>query len=232
MISRRIGAIGAIAIMGLAVGAIWVTGRLIVTVPADAATTVLAHTVLTGPITPDASAGDATDSSPLPRSPSGRQCLERIERPAGPMDLCWEDWRDPADADPQQDYYLLRVYGSFGGASGTGVRWAVAGARLVGEPSNQVFQAWPVGVYEGACEQDIVAIGPLGIGSTPVLETLCGRTTATTSTKSGDWSQRVTWTCPSCLLPDQSTRSIALYEWMAVPEGTVPAWDIFGDLGG
>jgi hypothetical protein len=38
--------------------------------------------------------------------------------------------------------------------------------------------------------------------------------------------------CGSCLFPDQMTRAIALYEFVAVPAETAPAWRIFADLGG
>jgi hypothetical protein len=61
-------------------------------------------------------------------------------------------------------------------------------------------------------------------------ETICGRTTATTPPESS--SQRVDWTCTSCLIPDQRTRAIALYAFVAVPSGTLPSWRIFADLGG
>ena len=109
---------------------------------------------------------------------------------------------------------------------GTGVRWAVLAARLDGTPSNQVFESWPDGPFKGPCRQVEVSILP----GDPVTETLCGRTIGTTDVET--WSHRVTWTCVGCLIPDGVTRAITLYEWLAVPAGTVPTWEIFADLGG
>jgi hypothetical protein len=92
--------------------------------------------------------------------------------------------------------------------------------------SVELMDSWPTGVFEGACEQVEVSVG-LG-PMTP--EMLCGRTTATTPI--GSSTQRVEWTCTSCLFPDQRTRAIALSEFVAVPAGTLPSWRIFADLGG
>jgi hypothetical protein len=221
-------AIVAVALVALVAAAVWTADRLNVAVPADAAAAVLARTVMTGPIAPDAT--DGADTETLPRSPVGQQCLDQIERAAGPMYLCWEAYRDPADGDPRKDYYRLRVYGSFGGETGTGVRWAVVKARLIGQLSDDVFESWPEGTYDGACE--ITTVGEAaGIADPPTQETLCGRTTVIMTRTPGEWSQRVTWTCQGCLLADHDTRGISLYEFVGVPEGTVPAWEIFADLG-
>jgi hypothetical protein len=142
------------------------------------------------------------------------------------MSLCWEAYKDPHEADALQDYYRLRVYGTFGGESGTGVRWAVVRAHLVGEVSNDVFDGWPDGVYDGPCAQVDVALGPDPV----VPEWICGRTTGSTTIE--DQSQTFDWTCAGCLLPDHADRSVALHEFVAVPAGTVPSWEIFADLGG
>jgi hypothetical protein len=222
-------AVAAVAALALVAAGVWAAGRLNVAVPADAASTVLTRTVMTGPVTPDAIDGEDTDL--LPRSPAGQQCLDQIERAAGPMYLCWEAYRDPADGDPHKDYYRLRVYGSFGGETGTGVRWVIVKARLIGEPADQVFQTWPDGTFEGPCEAVIVGEAA-GISETTTRETLCGRTTAVKTPGAGGWSLGVTWTCQTCLFADHDTRAIALYEFVGVPEGTVPAWEISADLGG
>jgi hypothetical protein len=195
-------------------------------VPAEGALPLIARTVLTGEITPDVTEG--VDPETLPRSPYGQECLDRIERQAGPLDLCWEAYRDPHDGDPLQDSYLLRVYGTFGGESGTGVRWASVRARLVGGPSNNVFSAWPDDTFEEACREVAVSLG--GIVRTLQPEWLCGRTTGRTNTE--DWSHRVTWTCVGCLVPGHESRGIVLYNFVAVPAGSVPAWEIQADLGG
>ena len=191
-------------------------------VPDDPTLPLVARTVLRGEI-----AADVTDVDPdtIAPSPIGQECLS-IERPAGPMFLCWEAYKDPRDADALQDYYRLRVYGTFGGESGSGVRWAVVRAHLVDEPSNGVFEGWPDGVFEGPCKQVDVSLGPGPV--TP--ETLCGRTTG--STRIDDQSQTFTWTCAGCLFPDHADRSVALHEFVAVPAGIIPTWEIFADLGG
>ncbi len=214
--------VAVIAVAGLA-GATVVRGWT-PSVPDDSAIPLVARTALQGEIAPDAT--NDVDPETIARSPSGQECLDRIERPAGYLDLCWEAYRDPHDADALQDYYQLRVHGTFGGEGGTGVRWAVARADLVGEPSNDVFDAWPDGVFDGPCKQVDVSLGPGPV--TP--ETLCGRTTGTTST--GHWSHTVTWTCVGCLFPDHANRAVTLDEFVAVPAGTIPTWEIFADLGG
>lgn len=212
-----VAAVGVVALLVVTVVSPWTT-----TVPEDVALPLVARTVLQGEVAPDA---NNVDPDTIPRSPSGQECLN-IERPAGPLFLCWEAYKDPHDADAVQDYYLLRVYGTFGGASGTGVRWVVVRAHLVGEPSNDVFEGWPEGVFEGPCTQVDVSLGP-----GPVMpETICGRTTG--ATRIEDRSQTFTWTCAGCLFPDHADRAVALHEFVAVPAGTTPTWEIFADLGG
>ncbi|HET9519512.1 MAG TPA: hypothetical protein VFO73_00535 [Candidatus Limnocylindrales bacterium] len=153
------------------------------------------------------------------------ECLDRIERPAGGLDLCWGAYRESREIDPTQDYYQLRVFGSFGFDTGSGIRWVAVRVEPEEAASAEILDAWPSGVFEGECEQVQVALG-LGPG-TP--EMLCGRTTATTP--AGSDIHRVDWTCTSCLVPDQMTRAIALYEFVAVPAGTVPSCRL-PDLGG
>jgi hypothetical protein len=143
---RRLGVTIVAILAVLLVGAIAANGW-VPTIPVAASSNLVARAVLTGEIAPDATGG--ADPDDLPRSPAGQECLDSIDRAAGPMSLCWEAWRDPRDGDPTQDYYRLRVYGTFGGETGTGVRWAVVRARLVGKPSNDVFDTWPQGTFEG-----------------------------------------------------------------------------------
>jgi hypothetical protein len=190
-------------------------------VPDEAALPLVARAVLKGEITPDATEG--VDPDTLPLSPNGQECVE-INRPAGPWSLCWAAHRDPQDSDPAQDYYRFKVYGTFGGEAATGVRWASVLVRLVGEPSNNVFINWPRDVFDGPCDQVDVTlmIGP------PEKETLCGRTSASDGREA--WSYLVTWTC-ECLVPDHADRSLPLHQEIAVPQGTVPTWEIFADLG-
>ena len=220
--ARRVVAV--VAVLAVLVAGAVAANRWAPAVPASAGSNLVGRAVLTGPITADATAG--VDAASLPRSPAGSDCLTRIARPAGPMDLCWQAWRDPQDADPAQDYYRLRVYGTFGGNDGSGVRWVVLRAGLVGKPSNEVFDAWPRDTVDGPCQNVTVSLrfGP------DTDETVCGRTVATIRYE--DWSQQVTWTCESCLFPDHATRAVALQQLVAVAAGTVPSWEIFADLGG
>ena len=197
------------------------------TVPDDSAIPLVATAALQGAIAPDVT--DDVDPDTIPLSPSGQACLETIERPAGPLFLCWAAYKDSHDGDPLKDYYKLRVYGTFGGESGTGVRWVDVRADLVGEPSNNAFDVWPEGVFDGPCQQVDVSLA-----TDPVVpETICGRTTGTTGTTATEGrSHTVTWTCVGCLIPDHADRSVALHEFVAVPAGTIPTWKIFADLGG
>jgi hypothetical protein len=223
---RRTGLIGIVAVIAIVGGIVAVlVGNWAPTIPADAASTVVATTSLSGPVPPDA-ADDAADQIP---SPVAQECLPSIDRPAGPMSLCYEAIRI-ADADPQSDYYRLRVYGTFGGDTGSGVRWAVVRARLLGAPDNQVFNAEPDGDFEGVCPME----DPLPGSGEPVdvaENTLC----RATRTRAGDgpepWSHQVAWTCTGCLIPDHWDRDIWLTEMVAVPAGTLPQWEILADLG-
>ncbi len=99
------------------------------------------------------------------------------------------------------------------------------------QPSNQTIESWPDGEFDGRCEEVKVSLGPgPDSGAVPV-ETLCARTAGSTTAGRDEWSQRVTWTCVGCLIADHKDRAIALHEWLAVPAGTVPSWEIFADLG-
>ena len=219
---------GWIAATGIVVVAVVLVGATILSgwtpaVPEDGAIPLTMTTALEGPIAPDVT--DEVDPDSIPSSPSGSECTETV-RPAGQLYVCWQAYRDPHDGDPRKDYYHLRVHGTFGGETGTGVRWATVRAQLDGEPADGVIEVWPEGVTDGTCEQIDVALGT-GPART---ETLCGRTTGTPATDSR--SHRVTWTCVGCLLADHLDRAIALQEFVAVPAGTVPTWQIFADVGG
>ncbi len=192
-------------------------------IPDDAALPLVARTLLQGQMTPDVTEG--VDPETLPRTPAGSACLQSITRPAGRMDLCWGAYRDPHDSDPTQDYYRFKVFGTIFGSVGSGVRWASVLAGLVGEPSNNVFLNWPRDVFDGPCQQVEVS---LGIGPVEV-EEICGRTTGNDGR--APWSYRVTWTCVECLVPDHENRALSLHQWIAVPQGRVPTWEIFADLG-
>lgn len=192
-------------------------------IPDDADLPLVARTVLQGEMTPDA--GEGVDPETLPRSPTGGECLPSITRPDGRLDLCWGAYRDPQDADPTQDYYRFKVFGTIFGDAGSGVRWASVLVRLVGEPSNNVFLSWPDGVYEGPCDQVDMSLGPGPLEP----ETLCGRTTGNAGRE--PWSHGVTWTCMSCLVPERESLALSLHQYVAVPQATIPTWEIFADLG-
>ena len=220
---RTFAALAIVAVVGV-IG-VWVAGRWTPAVPADAASVVLARTTLVGEVTPDPAEG--TDPASVPREPFGSECLDPIVRPAGPLSLCWNAYRVGAEADPTKDYYRLGVSGTFGGETGTGVRWAVVRVRVVGEPAGRVFEGWPRGVVEGSCRQVEVAFG---LATEPVFHTVCGGTTGTTDDVA--WSHTVSWVCTGCLVADHADREIALEVFVGMPEGVVPTFEIFADLGG
>ena len=223
MVRLRAAVIALVAVVlvsGTVISKSWVPA-----IPADAATTVLATTALTGDIPADI-LGDFDGTTP-PRSPAGVGCPDQIVRPIGTFYLCWEAYRDPNDGDPLQDYYHLRVHGSLGAESGTGLRWAVLRARLVGQPSNQVFMTWPEDTYNGPCHK--VDVDALIHSQGHQSETICGRTTG--SLDAATWTKTATWVCVGCVLPDRDYQALAIDEFIAVPEGTIPTWQIFADIG-
>jgi len=217
-LSGRARPLGLVAVLG----AVLVVGLIVATrpvaVPADAAQVVLARTTTSGPIDPDF----GTPTSPGPHSPNGQGCLPRVQKGSGWADVCWEVNRDPSDGSPTQDYYRLRMYGSF-----EGLKWLVARADLVGRPNGGAYRMWPDYAIEGSCRQVSVHLLPT-IGPEPV-EEVCGRTVGDLDPSS--WSQALTWTCEVCLVPDAATKPLATYAFVAVDVGTVPAWDIFVDGG-
>jgi len=164
-LSGRARPLGLVAVLG----AVLVVGLIVATrpvaVPADAAQVVLARTTTSGPIDPDF----GTPTSPGPHSPNGQGCLPRVQKGSGWADVCWEVNRDPSDGSPTQDYYRLRVYGSF-----EGLKWLVARADLVGRPNGGAYRMWPDYAIEGSCRQVSVHLLPT-IGPEPV-EEVCGRT--------------------------------------------------------
>lgn len=193
-----IGAIAVVAAAALFLAAIWTPN-----VPVDAASATLAQT----------------------SSNASNECLDRVERAAGWLDLCWAVVRS-ADNDPGKDYYTLRVYGTASG-SGTGIRWSKVRADLVGQPSDRVFGGWPNGTFDGRCAATVVG-GPIP-EITAQLAEICGHTVGTEA--DGKWSQSATWTCVGCVEADHSDHAVILYEWVGVDEGTIPAWSIGADFG-
>ena len=117
---------------------------------------------------------------------------------------------------------MLYVYGSF-----QGLRWLVVRADLVDRPNGGAYVMWPTDAIEGSCRQVSVHLLPL-LDRAPA-EEVCGRTVGDLDASS--WSQSLTWTCEMCLLPDNATKPLATYGYIAVDVGTVPAWDIFVDGG-
>lgn len=207
--------VAVVLVTGTVIGNTWVPA-----IPADAATTALARTDLLP-------ASLAAPGQPDDPSPSawliGSACLDRVQRSAGALDLCWSVMRE-ADADPAKDYYVLRFGGTIFGSLGSGTRWAVIKARFVGSVLDGDFETWPSGVYDQACQQVTASIA-----GDEQLTDICGRTVGTDDF--GDLSQRVEWTCVGCVLPNHGSVAILLMEEVGVAQGTVPPWEFFGDLG-
>ena len=121
----------AVVIAGLAAG--YLVFLAPPSVPANAAMLPIARTTMTGAIAPDMASEDGAEVPPA--SPNGQACLDRIERSSGWADVCWQAYREPADSDPQKDYYWLRIYGSYQPSGAAGIRWLVVKSRLVDPPS-------------------------------------------------------------------------------------------------
>ncbi len=85
---------------------------------------------------------------------------------------------------------------------------------------------WPDGPLDGSCETVPVDLG-LPVPDTG--EPICGHITGVDA---GTWGHAATWTCVGCLLPDGRDRALSLYEAVGVPEGTIPSWQIYADVGG
>lgn len=193
-------------------------------VPNGVASSPIAETVMTGEIAADVTEG--TDINDVPRSPSGHDCLPRIDRSSGSMDVCWSAHRYAADSDPDKDYYLLVVSSTFGPGADGSPRWAAVRADLDGSPAGNVFSAWPEGEFDGPCEPTPVTLSLVDPGTE---EVLCGHIE---SAEVGTWAHAVTWTCEGCLLPDDRERALSLYVAVGVPAGAVPVWQISADVGG
>ena len=212
-----------VVIAAIAVTLSWIRPSI----DAEAASDPIARTVLTGQVSPDVTEGPipsgVAPDDLTPASPFGGECLDRITRGSGWIDVCWQASRFGDEVDPARDYYRLRLYGSY-----EGVRWMAVGSRLLVDPGGNVFDAWPDGTYEGACRQEQVhLLVPLTALAT---EYICGHTEGRIDY--ADWSHRVTWRCEGCLLPDSTTHGFGLYNVVGVPAGTIPSWDLFADAGG
>jgi hypothetical protein len=46
-----------------------------------------------------------------------------------------------------------------------------------------------------------------------------------------NWVHRLTWRCVGCLLPDDRDRALSMYENVAVPQGDLPTWELYADIG-
>jgi hypothetical protein len=213
----------AIAAGVMIVGVAGITlGSIAAHVPPDAGSTIVMAATLQGSPAPDPSAEADPGASVTP--PSGSGCTD-VDRAAGSLHLCWVAYRTVADADPQADYYEIKLRGTVSAGSGSGIRWLAVSAHLDGTPANGVFDGWPSGTIEGSCsEQPVDLMVP-----TQDREIVCGRTTAVTG--HDPFSHTVTWNCEQCLLPTTDAVGIVLYEAVAVPEGTLPGWQIGADLG-
>src|SRR5262245_16586472 len=80
---------------------------------------------------------------------AGQACLPRAMTGDGWADVCWAVTKasPTVDGSAEQDYWQLRVFGSF-----QGVKWLVARADLVGEPNGGGYEGWPDQfAYEGSC---------------------------------------------------------------------------------
>ena len=215
---RRAAALLPLAVVVLVAAALLATSRS----PVEGLRNPIAHAVPVGPIASDAAASRAAGEDPAdgPRSPSGQACLDRITRGSGWADLCWSVERDPHDADPTTDYYLLHIYGSQ-----EGLRFFVFKSDLLGNPGESLASLWPTGTIEGPCALREVHLSGY-LGTLPPAN-VCGQTVG--ELDNNTWSHTVTWTCVGCELGETSTRGFDSFMWVGVPAHTIPSWDLFAD---
>ena len=151
----------------------------------------------------------------------GGACLDRVMRPAGGLDLCWTVVQE-SDADPVKDYTTSACGGRSGGASA---------AALVGR---SCARAGPVNPWTGRSMRGrvasttgpadaTVAIGPDNQRRSPAAG---GRSRTSTAPTGRSASSGTAW----CLLPRQLASSRDRRDGRR-GAGTVPAWDIYGDIG-
>jgi len=158
----------------------------------------------------------------VPQGGFAGDCLDRLGWGSGWADLCWQASREPQETDSEKDYYLLRLYGSFGG-----LRWLLVRSDFDGVPAGGVFDGWPTGRYEGPCRDVPVHLMPFLQDLS--VDSICGRTEG--DSDHARWTHQVSWSCERCLLPDDATRAVDLYNEVAVPQGTLPTWDLFAGGG-
>jgi hypothetical protein len=182
----------------------------------------IAKAVPVGPIASDAASLDADGAEPPdgPQSPNGQACLDRITRGNGWVDLCWSVARDPHDADPAKDYYLLHLYGTH-----QGLRFLAVKSDLVGSPGDSVISLWPTGTIEGPCEVREVHLSGF-LGTLPPAN-VCGKTVGELVETA--WSHTLTWSCDGCAPGEAVTRGFDGFVWIGVPAHTIPTWDLFAD---
>lgn len=148
-------------------------------------------------------------------------CPDRIQRGAAWVDLCWGVLRTN-DEDPTRDYYALNVGGSFGGP---GVRWFVIDLEPIG---TAVLDPLDGDAIDGGGCHPL----PLGLPLPPGAiagEQLCGRVVSGPGADAGSW--RASWACEPCNPFELPDRAMGLQYGITVPEGAVPAWGIYADLG-
>lgn len=223
--TRWIGVAAIATVVVAAIAVAWLLMRTPVVPPIAAVP--LATTSVHGPVSPDPSEG-----ADPPTTPNGQACLPSVTRSAGRLDLCWAVTRVGNDADPEADYYLVRVYGSAFG-DGTGLRWTSAAVRAAATSAPQSLRgSWPSdGTVSDPCVQVVPDVG--GYPGVLPPETICADTSGSSQADAvpNGPEQSAVWTCVRCLLPSHDARNVILYQFVSVPEGRVPVWDVYGDLG-
>lgn len=156
-------------------------------------------------------------------------CLPRIQRSVGWLDLCWQIGRVP-DGDPDKDYYWARLSGTMQGKDTlAGLHWAVLRARPAAGSTMEIDDTWPDQSYDGGCGQ-VPVTGPMTMTGVSMTVDACDRTTVDDS-GFATGSVSLTWVCTHCLLPVSGSRGIGLGLWVDVPQGALPAWDFYADIG-
>jgi hypothetical protein len=59
--------------------------------------------------------------------------------------------------------------------------------------------------------------------------TICGHVEGVAD--DGTWTETVTWKCIGCVLPESRNRAPSLFTAVALPQGTLPRWEVYADVG-
>jgi hypothetical protein len=179
---------------------------------------------------PRVGAADAVRTVATVPSGSGGDnvCVDRVARPAGWMDLCWEVARITEELDPEDDYWVVRAFGTVRGDPPSGVKWAILHATYQGD-ADRTRERSPIGTSDGPCRE--VEIDPGWIRSPSLIPRTITACEHLEGSQDGG-SVMAIWTCGSCIFGIQEDREIALVQIATTAAGDSPSWELSAGFGG